>query len=323
LTDEGAKAWIDFSSEHNLQYLLFDWKWYGPSFTFDSDARKVAICLDLPAIIKYGKEKGVGVWLYVNQQALVKQDFEIFPLYKQWGVAGVKYGFVSVGSHRWTSWLHASVQRAAENQLMVNIHDEYRPTGEQRTWPNIMTAEGVRGNEEMPDATHNTILPFTRGIAGMSDYTICYYSPRIKTTHAHQLALSVVNFSPLQTLFWYDKASDYNHEPEIKFFEAIPTVWDDTKVVDGKIGEFIAVARRSKDDWFVGAITNNIKRRITIGLDFLNKDKRYEAIIYEDDPRMKSKTQVRSRTVDVRYGQMLSFDLRDSGGVAIQIKLKK
>lgn len=143
LSEEGSTAWIDFAAEHNLKYILFDWKWYGPSFTFESDASNVAIDLDLKKVIEYGKSKGVGIWVYVNQQALLAQDAEIFPLYKEWGLAGVKYGFVQVGSRCRTTWLHDSIQRAAENELMVNIHDEFRVTGEQRTWPNIMTVEGI------------------------------------------------------------------------------------------------------------------------------------------------------------------------------------
>lgn len=320
LTEEGALAWIDFAAEHNLQYLLFDWKWYGPAFTFESDAGTVAIDLDLKKIIQYGKEKGIGIWVYVNQQALLKQDAEIFPLYKEWGLAGVKYGFVQVGSHRWTAWLYDSIARAAENELMVNIHDEFRFTGEQRTWPNVMTVEGVRGNEEMPDATSNTILPFTRGIAGMADYTICYYSDRIKTTHAHQLALAVVMYSPLQTLFWYDSAADYNGEPEIEFFSEVPTVWDDTQVLAGEIGEFITTARRSGSEWFVGSITNNDARDININLDFLDKDTTYTATIYFDDPEADTKTKVSLKELSVNRETRLDFDLEASGGVAIWLR---
>jgi hypothetical protein len=293
LTNEGAIACIDFAAAHNLQYILFDWKWYGPSFTFDSDARKVAIDLDLKNIIAYGRQKNVGIWLYVNQQALVKQDHEIFPLYKSWGVKGVKYGFVQVGSHRWTTWLHESIQRAAENELMVNIHDEFRTTGEERTWPNILTVEGIRGNEEMPDADHNTILPFTRGIAGTGDYTICYYSDRIKTTHGHQLALGVVNYSPLQTLFWYDKPSDYQGEPEIEFFEKLPTVWDETKVLQGEIGQYIITSRKSGEEWFMGAITNNHEREISIPMDFLPKGKKFLVNVYSDDAAAETRTKVK------------------------------
>ncbi len=157
-----ARANIDFAARHGLQYILFDWKWYGPAFSFSSDASKVAIPdFDLPSIIAYGKEKGVGVWLYVNQQALLMQSDTLFETYRQWGVKGVKFGFVQVGSHRWTSWIEKAIEQAANAHIMVNVHDDWRPTGEQRTWPNLMTAEGIRGNEEMPDATHNTVLPLT------------------------------------------------------------------------------------------------------------------------------------------------------------------
>lgn len=319
LTEKGAKDWIDFAAKHKLQYLLFDWKWYGPAFTFDSDASKLAIDLDLPEVICYAKEKGIGIWLYVNQQALLKQDKEIFPIYKKWGIAGIKYGFVEVGSHRWTTWLHESVQRAADNGLMVNIHDEFRLTGEQRTWPNILTVEGIRGNEEMPDATHNTILPFTRGIAGAGDYTVCYYTDRIKTTHAHQLALSVVMYSPLQTLFWYDTATSYKGEPEIEFFDNVPTVWDDTKILNGEIGKYITTARRSGNEWFLGCITNNDSRALEIDFDFLDSNKKYNARLYTDDSKIKTRTKVALKDIWVKKDSKLKLNLMASGGAAIWI----
>lgn len=319
LSEKGAKEWIDFAARHNLQYLLFDWKWYGPAFTFDSDASKVAINLDLPEVIRYGKEKGVGVWLYVNQQGLLKQDAEIFPIYKKWGIVGVKYGFVEVGSHRWTTWLHESIQRAADNELMVNVHDEFRLTGEQRTWPNILTVEGIRGNEEMPDANHNCTLPFTRGIAGAGDYTVCYYSDRIKTTHAHQLALSVVMFSPIQTLFWYDTASNYNGEPEIEFFDKVPTVWDDTKVLNGEIGKYITTARKSGNDWFIGSITNVEARTLALNFDFLDNGKKYIARVYNDDDQIKTKTKVGIKDIAIKKESKLKLNLKPSGGAAIWI----
>lgn len=322
LTDKGSKEWIDFAAEHNLQYLLIDCCWYGEHFGWETDAKEERINLRLKELIAYGNEKGIGTFLYVNQQALAKQDVELFPLYKKWGVAGVKYGFVQVGSHRWTKWLHESVQWAADNQLMVNIHDEFRLTGEQRTWPNIMTVEGIRGNEEMPDATHNTILPFTRGIAGMGDYTICYYTPRIKTTHAHQLALSVIMYSPLQTLFWYDKASDYQGESEIEFFEKVPTIWDDTKVLDGRIGEYIVIARRSSDEWFIGGITNNDAREIELNFDFLDEGEKYMATFYQDDESINTWTQVSLKQKKLTSKSKIKLPLKASGGVAIWIRVQ-
>lgn len=118
----------------------------------------------MPRVVAYGKEKGVGIWVYVNQHALMKQARELFPILRQWGIVGVKSGFVQYASHRWATWLHDLVRLAAENHLMMNIHDEFRPSGFSRTYPNLLTQEGICGNEEFPDATHNTILPFTRMI---------------------------------------------------------------------------------------------------------------------------------------------------------------
>jgi len=317
-TTADAKANIDFAVAHNLQYILFDWKWYGPAFSFSSDASKVAIPdFDLPGIIQYGKEKGVGVWLYVNQQALMAQSDSLFKIYQKWGVKGVKFGFVQVGSHRWTTWVEKLIQQAADAKIMVNIHDDWRPTGEQRTWPNLMTAEGIRGNEEMPDATHNTVLPFTRYLAGAADYTICYYSPRIKTTHAHQLAMAAIYYSPLQTLYWYDKPSMSANEPELEFWDKIPTTWDETRVLQGAPGEFITTARKKGEDWFVGSITNNDARNIKVSLSFLPKGKKYTASIYSDDATVNTKTKVKVEKIKVDSKTVIDARLLASGGQAI------
>jgi hypothetical protein len=318
LTTADARANIDFAAKHGLQYILFDWKWYGPAFSFASDATKVAIPdFDLPAIIQYGKERGIGVWLYVNQQALLTQSDTLFQTYRDWGVKGVKFGFVQVGSHRWTTWVEKAIEQAAAAGIMVNIHDDWRPTGEQRTWPNLMTSEGIRGNEEMPDATHNTVLPFTRYLAGAADYTICYYNPRIKTTHAHQLALAAIYYSPLQTLYWYDRPDMSADEPELEFWDKIPASWDETRVIDGRPGEFVTTARRKGEDWFVGTITSNEGRSLKLKLDFLAKGKQYIASIYADDRAAPTKTKVGIKRRKVDAGTVIDTPLQASGGQAI------
>lgn len=323
-TTQDAKTCIDFAAKHGLQYILFDWKWYGPSFTFNSDATKVAIAeLDMPAVIQYGKEKGIGVWLYVNLQALYAQSDSLFAVYRQWGVKGVKFGFVQAGSHRWTTWLEEMFKKAAANHIMVNVHDDWRPTGEQRTWPNLLTAEGIRGNEEMPDATHNTILPFTRFIAGAADYTICYYDKRIKTTHAHQLALAAVYYSPLQTLYWYDQPAMSKQEPELSFWYHIPTTWDDTKVLQGRPGEYVSIARRSGEQWFVGTITNTAARTLTLRFDFLPAGKKYKAVVYADDATVTTNTQVSVQEKEVEASTVWEVSLRASGGQAIWLRKKQ
>ena len=320
LTNENSKAQIDFAAQNDIDYMLYDGGWYGWAFDFNSDATKVAKELDLQKWIAYGKERGVGVWLYVNQQALLTQMRKIFPLYKKWGIKGVKFGFIQVGSHRWTTWLHEAIQLAADNELMVNIHDEFRETGEQRTWPNILTVEGIRGNEEFPTATHNTILPFTRFITGPADYTICYMDKRLKTTHAHQLALGVINFSPLQTLYWYDKPEYLDGVTETEFFKNLPTVWDETKVLSAEIGSFITVARRSGNQWFLGAITNTNARKLPVSFDFLPEGKKFKAHLYSDDPKMQTRTQVSIEADIVTSKSVIQPELLPSGGLAIWLE---
>ena len=322
LTTEAAFRQIDFCQTHNIPYMLFDWKWYVPCTSHDGDATKVIPQIDMQRVVAYGREHGVGIWLYVNQHALQKQMHELFPLLRQWGVVGVKSGFVQYASHRWATWLHDLVRLAAENHLMVNIHDEFRPAGFSRTYPNLLTQEGIRGNEEFPDATHNTVLPFTRMINGPADYTICYYDKRIKTTHGHQLAASLVYYSPLVTLFWYDKPEFAHGEPELKWFDVLKTTWDDSRVLAGAPGEFIIQARRSGQDWFVGCMTNTQARTVTIPTDFLPQGK-YEVTIYNDDPTLDTRTKVRTTTQTLKIGKKagkpITLHLQPSGGAALRI----
>lgn len=321
LTTTDAFECIDFAAERGLQYVHLDAGWYGPEMLVGSKADKVAEHrdIDMQKIINYGATKGIGIFVYVNQRALYGNLDELFSLYQKWGLKGVKFGFVQIGSNRWSVWLHHAIKKAAEYQLLIDIHDEYRPTGFSRTYPNLLTQEGVKGNEEMPDATHNTILPFTRFLAGAGDYTISYYNNRIKTTRAHQLALSVIYYSPLQFLYWYDKPSHYNGEPEIAFFDQVKTVWDDTKVLNGEIGEYVTIARRSGEEWFIGGIGNNDAQQIAISFDFLEQGKTYLADIYIDDDTVDTRTKVGVSQIEVNSTTVRQFALKKSGGVAIHV----
>lgn len=351
LTTEGGKALVDFAVKRNLQYIHFDAGWYGFEYDKASDATTVTLdprrnpktdALNLKEVVAYAKQHGIGVILYVNQRALQQQLDEILPLYKSWGIAGIKFGFVQVGSQVWTKWMHEAVKKCAEYGLMVDIHDEYRPTGFSRTYPNLMTQEGIRGNEEFPDATHNATLPFTRFVAGAADYTICYYrqefgrlntaqdnygvprSKSIKTTPAHQLALAVVYYSPLQYMYWYDKPSDSQDEPELKFFDDVYTTWDDTKVLQGEVGEFITVTRRKGEEWFIGSITNNEARNLPVDLSFLPKNANYIAEIYTDgDPSIPTRTKVKVSKYRVKNPTILNFHLKASGGSAVRLVPEK
>ena len=182
LDQQSALKAIDFAADRGIEYVHLDAGWYGPEMKVESDATHPAANrnLDMPALCRYAASKNIGIWVYVNQRALYSQLDSILPLYKKWGIKGIKFGFVQIGNQLWTTWLHSAVRKCAEYGLMVDIHDEYRPTGYSRTYPNLLTQEGVRGNEEMPDADHNTVLPYTRFLSGPADYTLCYYNGRVK-----------------------------------------------------------------------------------------------------------------------------------------------
>ena len=342
LTTEGGKACVDFAAEHNLQYVEFDAGWYGHEYSEDSDALTVSVDpgrspgpLNLEEVIGYADKKGIGILLYVNRLALERQIDEILPLYRSWGVKGVKYGFVQVGSQEWTSWLHKAVRAAAESQLMVDIHDEYRPTGYSRTYPNLMTQEGIGGDETSPDNSQTLAMLFTRMLAGAADNTICYYSPRVdeKATHAYQLAKAVCFYSPLQFLYWYDRPAAspgakggaggvqnvIGDEPELEFFDAVPTVWDDTRVIHSSIGEYAVIARRSGSEWFVGCMNNQDPRSLRLPLDFLEQGKNYSAAIYSDDESLSTRTRVRIERREVDFGTVLPVSMGANGGQAIHL----
>lgn len=343
LTTVGGKACVDFAARHNIAYVEFDAGWYGPENNSTSDAKDVHVDparspgpLDLREVINYGKVKGVGIILYVNQKALSRQLDTILPLYQSWGVKGVKYGFVDVGGQKYTSWLHGAIRKAGEHRIMLDIHDEYRPTGYSRTWPNLLTQEGIRGDEESPDNQHVLITIFTRMLAGAGDHTNCYFAPRVDEkmgSHASQMAKAICIYSPWQFIYWYDRPENSPRNkggagptnpfiPEItdlSFYDALPTVWDDTKVLEGKIGEYGTIARKSGDQWFIGSLTDQ-PRKLSFSMNFLDKGAKYEATIYVDDSSIPTPTKVKITKQAVTSTDLLSFSLKSKNGVAIVLK---
>ena len=317
---------VDFCVDRGLQYIELDAGWYGPEMKMSSSALKVLETrdIDMPKLCQYAKSKGIGVWVYVNQRALYQELDQLLPLYEKWGISGIKFGFVQIGSQEWTTWLHNAVKKCADHHIMVDIHDEYRPTGWSRTYLNLMTQEGIGGNEEMPDAEHNTILPFTRFLCGPADYTPCYFNGKVKNTKAHQLAMPVVYYSPITFLYWYDLPNVYKGEKELDFWKYCPTVWDESKALQGEIGEYIVQARRSGNDWFVGAMNGLQVRDITLNTaDFLQKGKKYRVEIHNDDPALNTRTKVASGMQTIKAGKTIKLHLQPSGGAALRFSLLK
>ena len=324
LAKEAIFKSIDYCKAFGFDYVELDAGWYGPEGKVSSDARRVVETRDftMPEVCQYARRQGIGVWVYVNQRALYQQLNELLPLYRQWGISGIKFGFVHIGNQQWSTWLHDAVEKCAKYHIMVDIHDEYRPTGLSRTYPNLLTQEGIRGNEEMPDAGHNTLLPFTRYLCGPADYTLCYFNSRVKNTKGHQLAMAAVYYSPLQFYFWYDNPFVDKGEAELQFWKDCPTTFDESIALDGQPGEFIVQARRSGSDWFVGCMTNTEARTVTVPTDFLPQGK-YEVTIYNDDPTLSTRTKVAAATQTLKIGKKagkpITLHLQPSGGAALRI----
>ncbi|CAN7434664.1 glycoside hydrolase family 97 catalytic domain-containing protein [Phenylobacterium sp. LjRoot225] len=317
-TTAGGLEAVDFAARRRLEYVEFDAHWYGDG-TDPSDATRPIPAIDVERIVAYGRARGVGLILYVDRVPAMQQLGDILRTYRRWGVAGVKFGFVWQGRASDEAFIYDLVKRCGEHRLLVNLHDDLRPAGLERTLPNCITVEGVRGNEHFPTARHNVTLPFVRNVAGPMDYTICYAHERNRTTNAHQLAMAVVYYNPLNFLYWYDQPAKYaSGFPELAFFDACPTSWDDTVALGGAVGDFVAVARRAGGRWFLGAMTNERGRRLSIPLKFLGEG-RWRARIFADGPEGSQPrlTPVEITTREVASTSVLDMDLTPSGGQAV------
>ena len=319
LTTADGLAGVDFAAARGLQYIEYDAGWYGPEST-TTDATQPISAIDLPAVISHATGKGIGVILYVNRIALTSPD-SLFARYRSWGVAGIKLGFINDGTQTMTNQVTAWARTAATYELLIDMHDDVRPFGYERTYPNWISLEGVRGNEHFPTATHNVTLPFTRNIGGPMDYTICYGQSRDRTTNAHQMAMAAVYYQPLNFLFWYSTPSQYStpsNWPGLPWFDAIPTVWDQSRTLAGSIGEYVAVARRSGTTWYLGAMTDETARTLSIPLSFLGSGT-YTATIYADGTPGSSpyRTPVAVSTRTVTSSTTLSVAMAPAGGQAV------
>lgn len=321
-TTEGGTACVDFAVQRKLEYIEYDAHWYGDG-TDPSDATVPIPGLDIRRVVEYAKQRNVGVILYVDRVPAVRQLDAILETYARWGVVGIKFGFIWEGRQSDVDWLFDVLRKCGEHRLLVNLHDNLRPAGLERTLPNYIALEGVRGNEQFPTARHNVTLPFTRNLIGPIDYTICYAHEKNQTTDAHQLAMAVVYYNPLTFLYWYDQPRKYaqGEWPALGFFDECPTTWDETRAVAGEIGEYIVIARRHGQRWFLGAMTNELPRRLDIDLSFLGPGV-WQAHIYKDGvaARVANQTPVLVTQQSVTGISLLKLELAPCGGQAIRFE---
>ncbi|MCH4294699.1 glycoside hydrolase family 97 protein [Shewanella sp. 3B26] len=287
------KYYIDFAAKFGIENILIDDGW-----STHEDVLTVLPGIDMQEIIRHGKAKGVAVQLWVPWSGLDKQMEKAMKRYRDWGITGLKIDFMNSDSQSMVNFYWRAAAMAARYQLMVNFHGSYKPAGIHRTYPNVMTREGVKGLENhkwsnVITPTHNLHLPFIRMIAGPMDYTpgamrnahlknfnSVFSRPMSLGTRAHQLAMYVLYESPLQMLA--DTPSSYLAEPDIPaFISSIPTVWDEYRVLHASIGEYLMLARRRGDSWYIGAMTNEQPRTLEARLDFLPAGK-YRLSLMQD-----------------------------------------
>lgn len=299
------KHYIDFASASGFPYMLIDAGWAlanrsGPQdYEAMADITRTDPAIDMPELLRYAKEKNVRLWLWSHWTSVDRYMDQAFPLFEKWGIAGVKIDFMNRDDQQMVAWYRRVVALAAEHHLMVDFHGAFKPDGLRRTWPNLVTREGVMGKEYLKVSArttpvHNTTLPFTRMLAGPLDYTPGAFGnvtrenfiardkePMAPNTRAHELALYVVLESPLMMVSDYPE--HYAGQHDFEFIKQVPTTWDEIRVLNGRPREFISVARRSGSNWYVGSITNWDVRDVKVPLSFLGEGK-YVAEIYADAP---------------------------------------
>ncbi len=320
------------AADMGWEYVLVDWYWYGDPEKPVADITHPAPDVDIPAIVQYARERNVKVLLWLRWNHAERQMEEAFPLYEKWGIAGVKIDFMQRDDQEMVNFYEKTVKLAAKHHLLVDFHGAYKPTGIRRTWPNLITREGVLGNEynkwsSRVTPEHNVTIPFTRMLAGPMDFTPGGFrhatkanfrpqdsAPFVMGTRAHQLAMMVVYESPLQVLC--DSPYAYRNQKGTEFLKVVPTTWDETRVLNGEIGEYVTIARRAANRWFLGGMTNSTPRDWDITLDFLEPGQ-YQLRLFrdtEESAEYPDRLEEEARTVN--SGDNLHLKLPPAGGFA-------
>lgn len=351
---KNSKMYIDYASRLGIKKLLIEgWNkgwtpaWYENAM-HQFNFIKSTDDFDLEEVVKYGNSKGVKIIGYhetgSNLISYLSQIDEGMALYQKMGMHDIKIG--QVGSKlNMKEWHHGQfgvnyyrsvLNKAVKYKLAVNFHEPIKDTGERRTYPNMMSREGSRGMEydawsEGNPPNHYVILPFTRMLAGPMDFTPGIfdidieqgYGRKVHTTLAKQLACYVTIYSPVQMLA--DLPEYYEGNPAFKFLQDIPVDWEDTKVLNGEIGEYITTVRKDRfsDDWYLGGMTNKKSREFEIELLFLDKNTIYEAQVYEDAPEIsweKNPEKIVISTKEVNAQSTLKIKFAEGGGIAVRFK---
>ena len=332
INNDTYKYYIDFASKNKIEYIILDAGWYD-----SSNILKSIPDINIPELCHYAESKNVGVILWVAWKTFWDKMDEAVVLYEKWGVKGVKVDFMQRDDQKVVNFYLEAARKTAEHHLIIDFHGAYKPDGLGRTWPNALTREGVKGMENDKwskdiDPDHDATIPFTRMVAGPMDYTPGamvnmdkanftpnYTRPESQGTRAHQVALYIIYESPLQMLS--DSPSTYMKEQETTdFIVNIPTVWDDIIGIDGKVGDYLLLARRSGKEWFVGAITDWTSRDMDLDLSFLPAGN-YSMEIFRDGINAdRYAGDYKHLKTNVKSGDKMKIHLAPGGGWTARIK---
>ncbi|MBT29122.1 MAG: alpha-glucosidase [Thalassobius sp.] len=327
INTETYKYYIDFASEYGLEYIILDEGWTKTT----TEVLATNPDIDIKELVSYGKSKNVDIILWLLWKPLDKNLEEILKTYHEWGIKGVKVDFMQRADQDMVNYYERVAKTAAKYELLVDFHGAYKPAGLRRAYPNVISYEGVKGNENnkwSQDITpeHNVTLPFIRMQAGPMDFTpgamtnahlinhkISHYRPEALGTRAHQVAMYVVFESPLQMLC--DAPSAYYKEKETtEFITQIPSVWDETIALHAQTGDYVAIARRKGDKWYIGAMTDDTARDMEIKFDFLDAGN-YKAEIMQDGVNADKYAQDYKKTSQqINKDTQLTIKLASGGG---------
>jgi alpha-glucosidase len=331
------KAFIDFASANHIEYVILDEGW---AVNKKADLFRIISQINLPEIINYGKQKGVGIILWAGYYAFDRDMEKVCRHYSEMGVKGFKIDFMNADDQQMVDFETRAAATCAKYKLLVDFHGTYKPAGINRTYPNVLNFEGVNGLEQMKWAslkeddqvTYDETVPFIRMLAGPIDYTqgamrnatkrnyrYIYSEPMSQGTRCHQLAEYVIFFSPLCMLC--DSPSNYEREQECTdFISGVPTVWDETVPLKSEIGKYVGIARRKGDVWYLGVTNNWDARDISLKLSFLKGGRVYDAVVFEDGANAdRIAMDYVKRTAEVSSDTDLKIHLAPGGGIAVKL----
>lgn len=324
------KYYIDFASKYGIEYIIMDEGWAKSTRDPYTPNPKV----DVHELIRYGKEKNVGIILWLTW-LVVENNPDIFKTFSEWGVKGVKIDFMDRSDQWMVNYYERIAKEAAKYNILVDYHGSFKPAGIEYKYPNILSYEGVRGMEQMEGCTpeNSVYFPFMRNAVGPMDYTpgamismqperYCGNRPNSASigTRAYQLALFVIFESGLQMLA-DNPTLYYRNEDCTKFITDVPVTWDETRALEAKAGEYAVVAKRKGNKWYIGGMTNNTERQLEINLDFLNAGTSYKMTSFEDGINAgRQAMDYRRKESHVKSGDKIQIKMARNGGFAAVIE---